>query len=60
MKKIFRSHKKTSLGGGRMFWDRVAGVYDMGGKKVAKAATSLKTLPVGTYIIGGRKVTVER
>ena len=29
MKKIFRSRKKTSSGGGGMFWDKVAGVYDV-------------------------------
>ena len=45
---------------GEAKYGRAAGVYDMGGKKVAKTATSLKGLPVGTYIIGGRKVTVER
>ena len=29
MKKIFRSHKKTSSGGGGMFLDKMAGVYDI-------------------------------
>ena len=32
-------------------------VYDLGGRKVRTAATSLDGLPKGVYIVGGRKVT---
>ena len=34
-------------------------VYDLSGKKVATKVTSLGELPKGTYIIGGKKVTVK-
>ena len=35
-------------------------VYDLQGKKVATNVTSFSELPEGTYIIGGKKVTLRR
>lgn len=34
-------------------------VYDLSGRKIINQSSSLKTLPKGIYIVGGRKVVVK-
>ena len=34
-------------------------VYDLSGRKIINQSASLKTLPKGIYIVGGRKVVVK-
>ena len=47
----------SALGIGRQTSAATFDVYDMRGHKVRTAATSLKGLPKGLYIVGGKKVT---
>lgn len=34
-------------------------IYDLSGRKIINQSSSLKTLPKGIYIVGGRKVVVK-
>lgn len=34
-------------------------IYDLSGRKIINQSASLKTLPKGIYIVGGRKVVVK-
>ena len=58
MKKIFRSHKKTSSGEGGMFWDRVAGVYDVF-VNVINRKTHQKLKKIVSNLIGPDDVVLE-